>query len=214
MQFGSSIITKAIHRDYNAIMLCCNLDHINVSTAKTKFMFAIGYRLDPSALTAVRIDIYDRKRYNMGHIKAMVDVGGTYSRMLFVIGNVVEILTLSLFGNAFSIMFAGIKVNLHKLSNFQYYYVNNNDINVIMNTFPTIGGAAIVIGVFLNVIDFVIQLIDKLLLNIVSIELHAIIVEIILLALYSGVQSSIDVVGCNIQNVCAVFCYLLYFVIF
>ena len=143
-------------------------------------MFAIGNDLGPSYLTAMRIDIYDRIRYNMDHVKDRVDVCGTSRGMVFVIDSVVEIVTLTLF----SIMVAGINMDLHKLNKFNYNYINNNDMNVVMNTFSTIGGAAIVIGFFLNVIDFVIQVIDKSLNIVLTIELHAIIVEIVLLALY------------------------------
>ena len=91
-------------------------------------------------------------------------------------------------------------MDLHKLSKFKYNYVNNNDI---------IGGAAIVIGFFYAIAHFVIQVIDKPSLNIMlSIESHAIIVGIAQVALYLGVQSSMDALGCNtlvMHNVCAVF---------
>ena len=190
-------------------MLCCNFDHIDLSTAKTKFMFVIGYHLDPPDLAAMRIDIYDRIRYNMDQIKVGVDVCDTFSIMSFEMDSFVEILTLTLFVYTFSNMFAEITVDFHKLSDFKYNYVNNNDIIVFMNTFSTIDGAAIVIGFFSAVIYFVIKLIDKSGLNIMlSIESHVIIVGIAQITLYLGVQSSIDAIGCNTQvmhDVCTVF---------
>ena len=144
----------------------------------------------------------------MDQTKVWVDFCDTFSIMPFVIDSFVEILISTLFVDTFSIVFAEINVGFDKLSKFKYNYVSNNDIIVIMNTFCTIGGAAIVIGFFSAVIYFVIQLIDKSSLNILlSIESHAIIVGIVQVVLYLGVQSSIDAIGCNTQvmhNVCAV----------
>ena len=176
---------KAIHIH---LMLCCDL-----STSKTKFTCVIGYDLDPLGLKAMRIHIYDRIRYNMYQIKVGVDVCDTFSIMSFVIDSFVEILILTLFVDTFSIMFAEINMDFHKLSKFKYNHVNNNNIIVFMNTFSTIGGAAIVIGFFSAVIYFVIQLIDKSRLNtMLSIKWHAIVVGIAQVTLYLGAQLPID----------------------
>ena len=88
MTFGSSIITKTIHIHHNALLLCCNLDHI-LPTAKTKFVFVIDYDLDPPDLTAMKIDIYDRIKCNI-EIKIGVYVCGTFGIMLFVIDSLLE----------------------------------------------------------------------------------------------------------------------------
>ena len=190
-------------------MLCCNFDHIDLSTAKTKLKFVIGYDLNAPDLKAMTVDIYDTVRHNMVQIEVGVDVCGTFSIISFVIDSFVGILILTLFVNTVLILFAEINVDLHRLSKFKCDYVNNNNIIIIMNTFSTFGGAAIVIGFFQAITHFVTQVIDKSLLSIMlSIESHAIIVGIAQVALYLGVQLSIDAIGCNskgMHNVCDVF---------
>ena len=98
------------------------------------------------------------------------------------------------------------------LSEFRYNYFNNNIIICIFS----IVGAAIVIS-FFRCCLFCNATNHEASLNIIlSIKLDAIIVEIVQLTLYSGVQSSTGAVDCNTQvihNVCAVFCVfiVLYF---
>ena len=95
-------------------------------------------------------------------------------------------------------------------------YIHNNDNIVIMNAFSTIDGATIVVGFFLDVIYFAIQVVDESPLNIaMSIELGVNIVEIARLTSYLGVQLSfLLAVGCSTQlkhNVCGVFYYFFVF---
>ena len=156
--------------DYN-IIIDWNFN-IDLLTAKTKFIIVIGCDFDLFDPTAMKIDIYDRTRYNTDQII----ICSTFNSIAFVIDVFVEILLLTSFINAFAIIFTGIMVYSDKRSKFDYNYVNHHNI-IIINTF-LIGGTVIVFGFFLDVIHFVIQVIDESLNVLCSIELYVIIIKI------------------------------------
>ena len=118
--------------------------------------------------------------------------------------------------NKFIIIFDGIKSNTDKLSKFEYNYVTNS--SIMTNSFCTISGVAIVIVLLVDVVYFVIQVVDESSLNIsLLIELDAITVKIAQWILYLAIESSISPGVCKTQlmhHVCVVFCYLFYFFYF
>ena len=133
--------------------------------------------------------------------------------LIIIIGSDMDTIDPIAVGNKF---INGINLNSDKLNKYEYNYVTNNNITIITKTFYTIRGAAIEIVFLVDVVYFLIPLMDKSSLNItLSIELNAIIVEIVQLILHLGLQSSITAVDCNTQvvhHVCAVFyCIFLYF---
>ena len=109
----------------NLVLPIIESDTNDLLTFNFEFIIIISYDLAPLDLKAMRIDMYDRMGYNMDQIKVGVVVYGTFNRMAFVIDNFFEILTLTLFLNAFAIIFDGINVDSDKTREFNHINFNH-----------------------------------------------------------------------------------------
>ena len=156
----------------------------------------------------------------MDQINVGIDDYDTFNRMTFVM-DIFDIfgknLTLTSFADAFSIIFDEINLSSDKLCKFECDCVNSSNNIAIINIVYKISGAAIVVEFFIDVIYFVIQVMDDSSLSIqLPIEFGASIVETVQLVIYLAVQLSIDV-DCDRQvmhNVCCVVYYLFPLLVF
>ena len=205
--------------------LSLNLDPVDPLIAKIEFIIIIetDCYLNVFNLIAIRLDFCGRIVYNhnvINRINASVDVYGNLNFDACEINDVIKILTLIAVLDSSTLRFDRNDLILDKLSAFEsgYLKVNNSNPGVTMNNSYKIGGAAVVVAIFLDVIPFVTQVIDVSPLRIILlIEFHVIIITIIQRILDLAIQTIIEGVNCRRQvthHVCDAFCHFLIFLCF
>ena len=201
-----SMYSISVARQFSCNLIGCNVVLIDLIATVAVIVFIIGidHRLNPVDLSVVRIDIYNRIRYNwdcMNRLTEMRDVYGIFNGIAFVtsIGILIEISALSLLSRALSIIFDDSIPHLNTRSKIEFVYDNNSNVTIIASNFYKINGAAIVVG-FFSIDIYFMQAIDGLSSNtMLSIELGANIAVFAQLIFYLTVQLSISVNYCYNQ---------------
>ena len=200
-----STYSISVARQFSYNLMGCNVVLIDLIATVAVIVFIIGidHRLNPVDLSVVRIDIYNRIRYNwdcMNRLTEIRNVYGIFNGIAFVTTSriLIEISTLSLLSRALSIIFDDNIPHLNTQSKIEFVYNNNSNATIIISNFYKINGAAIVLG-FFSIDIYFMQAIDGSLNAMLSIELGANIAVFAQLIFYLTVQLSISVNYCYNQ---------------